>query len=71
MTDAAALLKKTKAGFGNLTVSEKYTNSALNWLEVWLTDRIFEDYVLAYDRRIMPFYISQLKVRADRCQAGG
>jgi len=45
MTDSAALLKKTKNGFGNLGVSEKYINSALKWLEVWLTDRMFEDYV--------------------------
>jgi len=45
MIDTAALLKKTKNGFGNLEVSEKYINSALKWLEVWLTDPMFEDYV--------------------------
>ena len=44
MTDAAALLKKTRDGFGTLSISEKYTDSALKWLEIWLTDGIFEDY---------------------------
>jgi phosphoglucomutase/phosphomannomutase len=44
MTDAAALLKKTRDGFGTLGISEKYSDSALKWLENWLTDRTFEDY---------------------------
>jgi phosphoglucomutase/phosphomannomutase len=45
MIDAAALLKEAKAGYRTLNVSEKYIDSALKWLEVWLTDRTFEDYV--------------------------
>jgi len=44
MTDAAALLKKTRDGFGTLSISEKYIDSALKWLEIWLTDSTFEDY---------------------------
>ncbi|MBW2428461.1 MAG: phospho-sugar mutase [Deltaproteobacteria bacterium] len=45
MIDAAALLKEAKAGYRTLNVSEKYVDSALKWLEVWLTDHTFEDYV--------------------------
>ena len=45
MIDSAALLKEAKAGYRTLNVSEKYVDSALKWLEVWLTDRTFEDYV--------------------------
>jgi phosphoglucomutase/phosphomannomutase len=45
MIDSAALLKEAKAGYCTLNVSEKYVDSALKWLEVWLTDRTFEDYV--------------------------
>jgi phosphoglucomutase/phosphomannomutase len=45
MIDAAALLKEAKAGYRKLNVSAKYVDSALKWLEVWLTDRTFEDYV--------------------------
>lgn len=44
MADTAALLKKAEGGFGNLSVSEKYIQSALKWLEIWLTNGIFEDY---------------------------
>jgi phosphoglucomutase len=44
MIDSVALLKKTKEGFGTLTVSEKYIESALNWIETWLTDQAFKDY---------------------------
>jgi len=45
MIDSAALLKKAEAGFGNLNVSAKYIDSALKWLELWLTDGAFKDYV--------------------------
>jgi phosphoglucomutase len=45
MTDSAALLKKAAAGFGNLNVSAKYIDSALKWLELWMTDDPFKDYV--------------------------
>jgi phosphoglucomutase/phosphomannomutase len=36
---------KAKDGFNTLDVSKKYINSALKWLEVWLTDEAFSDYV--------------------------
>ncbi|UCD77484.1 MAG: phospho-sugar mutase, partial [Desulfobacterales bacterium] len=44
MNDSDALLRKTEDGFANLNISEKYIKSALDWLEIWLTNRIFEDY---------------------------
>ncbi|MEJ2167922.1 MAG: phospho-sugar mutase [Desulfobacterales bacterium] len=44
MADNAALLKKVEDGFGNLSVSEKYIQSALKWLEIWLKKDIFKDY---------------------------
>jgi phosphoglucomutase/phosphomannomutase len=40
-----AWVAKAKDGFNTLDVSEKYINSALKWLEVWLTDEAFTDYV--------------------------
>jgi phosphoglucomutase/phosphomannomutase len=43
--DTEALLKGAKLGFANLDVSEKYAQSALRWLEIWLSDNIFEEYV--------------------------
>ena len=45
MTNANALLNKTKHGFNSLEVSEKYVDSALKWLATWLTDDSFRDYV--------------------------
>ena len=45
MTDAKALVEKTKDGFKTLNISEKYITSALTWLNLWLTDKPFEDYV--------------------------
>jgi phosphoglucomutase/phosphomannomutase len=39
------LMAKAKDGFGSLEVSEKYTDSALKWLAVWLTDSAFDEYV--------------------------
>ncbi|MGD9239003.1 MAG: phospho-sugar mutase [Desulfobacterales bacterium] len=36
---------KANDGFNTLDVSEKYINSALKWLEVWLNDEAFSDYV--------------------------
>ena len=38
------LIAKAKDGFNTLDVSEKYINSALKWLEVWLTKEAFSDY---------------------------
>ena len=43
--DKNAWVAKAKDGFNTLDVSEKYINSALKWLEVWLTDDAFSDYV--------------------------
>jgi phosphoglucomutase/phosphomannomutase len=40
-----AWVTKAKDGFNTLDVSEKYINSALKWLEVWLTDQAFSEYV--------------------------
>jgi phosphoglucomutase/phosphomannomutase len=38
-------MEKAKDGFSTLDVSEKYINSALKWLDVWLTDPAFSEYV--------------------------
>ncbi len=40
-----SLIAKAKDGFNSLDVSEKYIRSALKWLEVWLTDQTFSQYV--------------------------
>jgi phosphoglucomutase/phosphomannomutase len=45
MIDSKTLLEKTENGFKNLQVSKRYVNSALKWLETWLTDDSFKDYV--------------------------
>ena len=45
MTDTAALLKKTRAGFKTLNIDDKYKDSALKWLEIWMTENTFKDYV--------------------------
>ena len=45
MTNAKALLNKTENGFNTLQVSKKYVDSSLKWLETWLTDDAFKDYV--------------------------
>ncbi|MCP4105735.1 MAG: phospho-sugar mutase [Desulfobacteraceae bacterium] len=46
----ADMIKKAEHGFKTLDLPDKYVNTALKWLEVWLTDKMFEDYVpqLAY-----------------------
>jgi phosphoglucomutase/phosphomannomutase len=38
-------MAKAKDGFNTLDVSRKYINSALKWLDVWLTDQAFSEYV--------------------------
>jgi phosphoglucomutase/phosphomannomutase len=43
--DANTWITKAKDGFNTLDVSEKYSQSALKWLEVWLSDEAFTDYV--------------------------
>ena len=45
MTDSDTLLKNAGEGFGTLTVSKKYIESAVYWLKIWLTDKAFKDYV--------------------------
>ena len=45
MVDHKKLVEKAKNGFNTLGVSEKYTNSAIKWLETWLTDDMFTEYV--------------------------
>ena len=42
--NTTALITKAKEGFNTLDVSEKYSQSALKWLEVWLSDEAFNDY---------------------------
>jgi phosphoglucomutase len=45
MTNLKTLLDKTEAGFNSLEVSKKYVTSALEWLETWLSEDTFKDYV--------------------------
>ncbi|MGD2099094.1 MAG: phospho-sugar mutase [Desulfobacterales bacterium] len=40
-----ALLAKAKDGFSTLDVSQKYVDAALKWLNVWLSDPMFGEYV--------------------------
>ncbi len=39
------LLENVKTGFGHLEISEKYRESALEWLKTWLTESLYADYV--------------------------
>ncbi len=43
--NADAWVAKAKDGFNTLDVSEKYIRSALKWLDLWLTDQAFSEYV--------------------------
>ena len=45
MDEINVLLNKTKNGFNTLNIAEKYVESALKFLESWLTDPRFENYV--------------------------
>jgi phosphoglucomutase/phosphomannomutase len=45
MKDHHTLLQQAKAGFNTLDVAAEHQDEALNWLEVWLTDDIFREYV--------------------------
>jgi len=38
-------IAKAKDGFNTLDVSKKYVDAALKWLQVWLSDQMFSDYV--------------------------
>ena len=46
------LLAKAKSGFDSLEVSKKYLDSALKWLEIWLTDDAFKDYTAQIEHLI-------------------
>ena len=43
--DKQVLLTKANDGFNTLDVSRKYVDAALQWLEVWLSDQMFSEYV--------------------------
>ena len=43
--NADSWIARAKNGFKELDVSEKYINSALKWLDLWLTDPSFSEYV--------------------------
>ena len=43
--DTNMWIAKARDGFRALDVSEKYISSALEWLELWLTDQAFSEYV--------------------------
>ena len=45
MTDPKTLLETTKNGFNSLDVSSKYLDSAVKWLQTWLAEDSFKDYV--------------------------
>lgn len=45
MSTVKELLEKAQEGFRLLDVPEKYKNSARKWMEIWLTDSVFSDYV--------------------------
>ena len=45
MRETAALIDKAKNGFQALDVAVEHQIEALKWLEIWLTDDIFGDYV--------------------------
>lgn len=45
MPNRETLLKKAKVGFESLDVADKHKTAALGWLEIWLTEEAFEDYV--------------------------
>jgi phosphoglucomutase/phosphomannomutase len=43
--EAEKLLEGVKEGFATLEISAKYKESALEWLEIWLTDNAYADYL--------------------------
>jgi len=45
MKSTKELLAKTKAGFKSLDLPDKYKQSALDWLERWLTNDEFKEYM--------------------------
>jgi phosphoglucomutase/phosphomannomutase len=49
MTNTQELLNKARAGFDTLDIADKYKESSLKWLGVWLTEEAFSDYVAQID----------------------
>ena len=49
MNKVSLLVKKAKEGMSGLSVKKKYIDSALDAIEVWLTDDEFKDYVPQLD----------------------
>jgi len=45
MSEAAAIIEKVRVGFKTLDVLVEHQIEALKWLEMWLTEDIFRDYV--------------------------
>jgi len=45
MSETAAIIEQVRAGFKTLDVSAEHQNVALKWLEMWLSDKTFRDYV--------------------------
>ena len=43
--DKQVLLTKANDGFNTLDVSQKYVDASLKWLDVWLSDQMFSEYV--------------------------
>ena len=46
------LLTKAENGLNSLSVSKKYTDSALKWLRIWLTENAFKDYAAQIEHLI-------------------
>jgi len=44
MKNVDSLLTKAESGFDSLNVSQKYVDSALKWIKIWLTDEAYKDY---------------------------
>ncbi len=45
MKKNSSLTDNVKAGFKSLDISKKYTDSAIKWINIWLTENMFEEYV--------------------------
>jgi len=45
MSETAAIIEQVRAGLKTLDISAEHQNEALKWLEMWLTDNTFRDYV--------------------------
>ena len=46
------LLTEAESGFEGLKISQKYVDSALKWLKIWLTDDAFKDYTAQIEHLI-------------------